>query len=95
MADLDAPVWRFYHGRTWPPDPAIGCSEDVGGLTWWQARSRAEMALGPMLDEDDCEHCLAQAKEAALVLERLAPGEAYHEVVDGADLVIVAEAGRG
>jgi ribosomal protein L13 len=85
-ADPAAAVWRFFHGRGWPPVGSL--SEDVDGLTWFQARARAEMVLGPMLD-DECGDCRSQAVEAALVLERLAPGEEFHGEVDGADVVVV------
>lgn len=94
-ADPVAPVWRFYHGRGWPPISGEGY-EDVDGLTWVEARSRAEMALGPLLDvEDDCPHCRAQAVAAALVLESTAVGERFHGEVDGADFVVVPMAAAG
>jgi len=64
----------------------------VTGLTWDQARAALLAELHEFAAEEDCPHCLGQARAAIGALTALPPGAAFRENVDGSDYVL--EKGR-
>jgi hypothetical protein len=60
----------------------------VTGLTWDQARSALLAELREFMTEEDCGHCLGQARAAIAALTALPPGAALRENVDGTDCVL-------
>lgn len=60
----------------------------VTGLTWDQARAALLAELREFADEEDCPHCLGQARAAIAALTALPPGAALRENIDGSDYVL-------
>jgi hypothetical protein len=81
--DSGIPVWRAAYGRQ-EGRPAWQAS----GLSWARARSALRDELVRFTDEEDCPHCLSQARDAIAALDRLPESVPFRENVDGADYVL-------
>jgi hypothetical protein len=81
--DSGIPVWRAAYGRQ-EGRPAWQAS----GLSWARARSALRDELVRFVGEEECPHCLSQARDAMAALDRLPESALFRENVDGADYVL-------